>query len=66
LILGAEARNGQIVAAFVDGQSMLKTFIVKNGKPFLRVENPKYPNIIPAEVLTIQGVLKGLIRKMDY
>jgi repressor LexA len=62
---GADARNGQIVAAFVDGQSTLKTFIVKNGKPFLRAENPKYPNIIPAEVLTIQGVFKGLIRKTN-
>ena len=62
---GAEARNGQIVAAFVDGQSTLKTFIVKNGKPYLRAENPKYPNIIPAEELTIQGVFKGLIRKTN-
>ena len=62
---GADARNGQIVAAYVDGQSTLKTFIVKNGKPFLRAENPKYPNIIPAEELTIQGVFKGLIRKTN-
>ena len=65
LEFGAEPRNGQIVAAFVDGQSTLKTFIVKNGKPYLRAENPKYPNIIPAEKLTIQGVFKGLIRKTN-
>jgi repressor LexA len=62
---GVEPRNGQVVAAFVDGQSTLKTFLVKNGKPFLRAENPKYRDIIPAEELTIQGVLKGLIRKSD-
>jgi repressor LexA len=62
---GADARSGQIVAAFVDGQSTLKTFIIKNGKPYLRAENPKYPNIIPAEILTIQGVFKGLIRKTN-
>jgi repressor LexA len=66
LEFGAEPRNGQVVAAYVDGQSTLKTFIVKNGKPYLRAENPKYRDIIPAENLTIQGVLKGLIRKMDY
>ncbi len=65
LEFGAEPRSGQVVAAFVDGQSTLKTFIVKNGKPYLRAENPKYPNIVPAEVLTIQGVFKGLIRKTN-
>jgi len=65
LEFGAEPRHGQVVAAFVDGQSTLKTFLIKNGKPFLRAENPKYRDIIPAEELTIQGVLKGLIRKTD-
>jgi repressor LexA len=59
---GAEPLNGQVVAAFVDGRSTLKTFLMKNGKPFLRAENPKFKDIIPAEELTIQGVLKGLIR----
>ncbi len=59
---GADPLNGQVVAAFVDGRSTLKTFLIKNGKPILRAENPKYKDIIPAEGLTIQGVLKGLIR----
>jgi repressor LexA len=66
LEFGAEPRDGQVVAAYVDGQSTLKTFIVKNGKPYLRAENPNYRDIIPAQELTIQGVLKGLIRKTDY
>jgi repressor LexA len=65
LEFGAEPRNGQVVAAYVDGQCTLKTFIVKNGKPYLRAENPKYRDIIPAHELTIQGVLKGLIRKTN-
>ena len=30
---GPEPRNGQIVAALIDGESTLKTFIVKSGKP---------------------------------
>lgn len=65
LEFGAEPRNGQVVAAYVDGQSTLKTFIIKNAKPYLRAENPKYRDIIPAQDLTIQGVLKGLIRKTN-
>ncbi len=60
---GPDPRNGQIVAALIDGESTLKTFVVKNGKPWLRAENPKYPNLIPAEELMIQGVFKALIRK---
>lgn len=60
---GAEPRPGQIVAALIDRQSTLKTFIVKNGKPYLRAENPKYPNLIPSEELMIQGVFRALIRK---
>jgi repressor LexA len=65
LEFGAEPRDGQVVAAYVDGQSTLKTFIIKNGKPYLRAENPNYRDIIPAQKLTIQGVFKGLIRKVD-
>jgi len=60
---GSEPRNGQIVAALIDGESTLKTFVVKSGKPWLRAENPKYPNLIPAQELMIQGVFKALIRK---
>jgi len=60
---GPEPRNGQTVAALIDGASTLKTFVMKSGKPYLRAENPKYPNLIPAEELMIQGVFKALIRK---
>lgn len=60
---GPEPRHGQIVAALIDGASTLKTFLLKNGKPFLRAENPKYPDLIPAQELMIQGVFKALIRR---
>jgi repressor LexA len=60
---GPEPRNGQIVAALIDGESTLKTYLLKGGKPYLRAENPKYPNLIPAQELMIQGVFKALIRK---
>lgn len=62
---GPEPRPGQIVAALIDRKSTLKTFVVKNGKPFLKAENPKYPDLIPSEELMIQGVLRALIRKAE-
>ena len=60
---GPEPRAGQIVAALIDRKSTLKTFVVKNGKPFLKAENPKYPDLIPSEELVIQGVFRALIRR---
>lgn len=60
---GAEPRHGQVVAALIDGQSTLKTYVVKGGRPFLRAENPRYPNLIPAAELMVQGVMVALIRK---
>ncbi len=60
---GPEPRHGQVVAALIDGDSTLKTYVMKSGKPYLRAENPKYPNLIPAQELMIQGVFKALIRR---
>jgi repressor LexA len=60
---GPDPRHGQIVAALVDGESTLKTYILRNGKPYLRAENPKYPDLIPAQELMVQGVFKALIRQ---
>ena len=60
---GPEPRHGDIVAALIDGESTLKTFWRKNGKPYLKAENPKYPNLIPAQELMIQGVFKAMIRR---
>lgn len=60
---GPEPRHGDMVAALIDGESTLKTFLRKNGKPFLKAENPKYADLIPAQELMIQGVFKALIRQ---
>jgi|SRR6516165_2935654 repressor LexA len=60
---GPEPRHGDVVAALIDGESTLKTFVRKNGKSYLKAENPKYPDLIPAQELMIQGVFKALIRK---
>lgn len=60
---GREPRPGDVVAALVDGRSTLKTYLVQRGRPFLRAENPKYPDLVPAAELVIQGVMVALIRK---
>jgi repressor LexA len=60
---GPDPRHGQIVAALIDRKSTLKTFVLKGGTPFLKAENPKYPDLIPSEELMIQGVFRTLIRK---
>jgi repressor LexA len=57
-----EPRNGDIVAALIDGETTLKRYMVKNGTPFLRAENSRYPDLIPANQLVAQGVLIGLLR----
>jgi repressor LexA len=62
---GKEPRSGDVVAALIDGQSTLKTFVVQRGRAFLRAENPKYPDLIPAAELVIQGVIVALIRKQS-
>jgi len=60
---GMTPGNGDVVAALIDNESTLKTFVTRHGRPFLKAENPKYPDLIPAQELVIQGVLKLVIRR---
>jgi repressor LexA len=60
---GQTPRHGDVVAALIDGESTLKTYVTGQGKPHLRAENPKYPRLIPAGELVIQGVMVALIRR---
>ena len=55
--------DGAVVAALVDGESTVKRYFVRKGVPFLRAENPKYPDVIPARELVIQGVVIAVFRK---
>lgn len=57
-----EPRNNEVVAALIDGETTLKRYVVQRGKPFLKAENPRYPNLIPAQELVIQGVQVALLR----
>jgi repressor LexA len=58
----SEPRHRDIVAALIDGDVTLKRYLVEDGAPFLRAENPDYPDLIPARELIIQGVFRALIR----
>jgi repressor LexA len=57
-----EPRPQDIVAALIDGESTLKRYLVQRGRPFLRAENPRYPDLLPVNELFIQGVMIGLLR----
>ena len=59
-----QPEHGDVVAALIDGESTLKTLLTRNGKAHLRAENPKYPNLVPAGELVIQGVVVTVIRKL--
>ena len=59
---GPTPRPGDVVAALIDNESTLKTFVIEKGKACLRAENPRYPYLIPANELAIQGVMVALVR----
>lgn len=59
-----EPRPRDIVAALIDGETTLKRFLVKDGQPYLKAENPDFPDLIPATELVIQGVMQALIRQV--
>ena len=59
-----EPRDGDVVAALIDGETSLKRFIMNDGKPYLKAENSAYPDLIPAMELTVQGVMVALTRRI--
>lgn len=58
-----EPRDGDIVAALIDGETTLKRFLREGQRPYLKAENPDYPDLIPAHELVIQGVMVALVRR---
>jgi repressor LexA len=62
----AVPQDGDIVGALIDNESTLKTFVhKKEGKVWLRAENPLYPELIPVLDLQVQGVVRAVIRFMN-
>ncbi|MDD5200172.1 MAG: S24 family peptidase [Terrimicrobiaceae bacterium] len=62
IVEAREPKSGDVVAALIDGETTLKRLVVEAGQPYLKAENPKYPDRIPLRELTIQGVVRALIR----
>jgi repressor LexA len=58
-----EPKDGDVVAALIDGETTLKRLVITNGQPWLKAENPRFPNLIPVQELVTQGVMVALIRK---
>jgi repressor LexA len=57
-----EAKNGDIVAALIDGENTLKRLVRDKGRVFLKAENSRYPDLEPIEKLDIQGVVVSVLR----
>ena len=55
-------RSNNVVAALIDGESTVKTYVLDGGKPYLKAANPDYPDPVPAWDLEVQGVMVGLHR----
>ncbi len=57
------AHNGDIVVALIGNETTVKRFVVQNGEPYLKPENPKYPEIRPTQEWSVQGKVVALIRE---
>jgi len=58
-------KNGDIVAALIDGETTLKRFVRGRGRaPYLKAENIEYPELHPVSELVIQGIAKAVVRSL--
>lgn len=65
ILQSTESRSphpNDIVAALIDDEATLKRYLVLENTPFLKAENPAYPDLIPVRELLLQGVYLGLLR----
>ena len=65
IVESREPCDGDIVAALIDGETTLKRYIQKPGEPpYLKAENPLYPELYPVTELCVQGVAKAVVRSL--
>ena len=57
-------KHGDIVAALIDGETTLKRLIKQGSKVYLKAENQNYPDLIPTNSLTIQGIAKSVMKRI--
>lgn len=60
----ANPKDQDIVAALIDNETTLKTLVLRDGKAWLRAENPRRPNPVATWGLEVQGVARGMIRSL--
>jgi repressor LexA len=56
--------EGDAVVALIDGENTLKTLAERNGRFFLKAENPEHGDLIPIEEMVIQGVVRAVLRRI--
>jgi repressor LexA len=54
--------HGAIVAALVDGECVLKRYWIEGARAYLRSADEARKEMMPAEDLVIQGVLRAVVR----
>lgn len=61
-----EPKHGDIVAALIDEEVTLKRYCAPRdgSSPYLKAENPRYPELYPINELVIQGVAKAVVRAL--
>ncbi len=65
IIEQAPPRDGDIVAALIDGETTLKRFVNRPGRPpYLKAENRNFPDLHPVSELVIQGVARAVVRNL--
>ncbi len=57
-------KNGDIVAALIDGETTLKRLIKQGTKVYLKAENQNYPELHPVNDLVIQGIAKSVMKSI--
>ena len=58
-----DPREGDILAAYIDGAWTLKFLKKDKGQVYLSPANPKYPLFVPKKELIVGGVVTGVVRK---
>lgn len=61
----ARAKHNDVVLARVDGEWTLKIFTLRNKSVVLLPANVAYRPIVPRHELSVYGVMKGIVRKMN-
>ena len=57
-------RVGNMVVALIDGENTLKTLAFEKGTFFLKAENPLFGDPTPVSEMTIQGVVRLVLRQV--